>query len=318
MKLKRLSAAVCVMLLCGCGAKSADTATDFVLDTVVTVSVYDGLPAKDYIELIKVYEKTFSATMADSDIAKINASDGEPVKVSPGTIEILESCRKYYELSGGRIDPTIGGVSRLWDFHGGGSVPDEAAIEEALTHVGFDKLVIDGDSVYLTDPETELDLGFIAKGYIGEKLTEDEMCTAVFDLGGNISVCGRKPGGRPFKIGIEKPFSGGEPIVTAEVSGERHFVTSGIYERYFEEDGKLYHHILDAKTGYPVENELYSVTVVTDDGIAADALSTTCFVLGSTDGMKLIEDTPGAEALFIDKNMEITVSSGFPEYTMIR
>ena len=318
MRRKGILILICVFLLSGCGKKAPDSATGFMMDTVVNVTVYDGLAAADYLELIRGYEEKFSGTIEGSDIARINASGGEPVKVSPGTIEILEKCRQYYEISKGRIDPTIGSVSKLWDFHGEGRVPDKAVIEEALTHVGFDKVITDGDTVRLTDPETELDLGFIAKGYIAEKLTEDEMCSAVFNLGGNVSVCGKKPGSEKFKIGIEKPFSGGQTIVTTEVSGEYHFVTSGIYERCFEENGRLWHHILDAKTGWPVENELSSVTVVTSDGIAADALSTTCFVLGLEEGMKLIEDTPGAEALFIDKNMNITVSSGFPEYSVTR
>ena len=241
---------------------------------------------------------------------------GEAVKVSAETIELLERCRYYYEISGGRIDPTIGSVTSLWDFHGRDIVPYSAAIQEALKHVGFDKVIIDSDSVRLDDPKMKLDPGFIAKGYIADKLMETGCSDVLINLGGNVSVCGEKPGGKAFRIGIEKPFSNGESLVTVDISGKHSFVTSGNYERYFEKDGQLYHHILDAKTGYPVENELSGVTILSEDATEADALSTTCFVLGLEDGLKLIENTPGVEALFIDKNLNVTVSSGFPEYKM--
>ena len=310
--------AICLILLCGCGSREPDTASAFALDTLVSVSVYDGTDASEYIDKICGYEKLFSKTVEASDISRINEAGGERVKVSPDTIELLKRCAYYYEISDGRIDPTIGGVSTLWDFHGEGKVPDPEDIKEALGHVGYDKLEIDDESVKLTDPETRLDPGFIAKGYIASKLMEYGEGPMLLNLGGNVSVRDEKPGGDGFKIGIEKPFSDGEPLVTMEISGRLHVVTSGSYERYFEEDGMLYHHILDAKTGYPVENELRSVTIVTDDGIAADALSTTCFVLGMEEGMKMIEDTPGTEALFIDKNTNIYTSSGFPEYRLYK
>ncbi len=306
-----------LMLISGCSDKKADTASAFALDTVISVTVYDGKPASEFIKETEDYERLFSATIEGSDIYRINAAGGEAVKVSPETIELLEKCRYYYEISDGRIDPTIGSVSSLWDFHqdeDNASVPSEESINEALKHVGFDKLIIDGDNVILSDPGTKLDLGFIAKGYIADRLMETGCRAGLLNLGGNVSVCGTKTGNKLYRIGIEKPFSNGESLVTIDVSGKISVVTSGNYERYFEKNGYLYHHILDAKTGYPVENELSSVTIVSGDAVQADALSTTCFVMGTEEGMKLIENTPGAEALFIDKNLNISVSSGFPEY----
>ncbi|MCR5118353.1 MAG: FAD:protein FMN transferase [Lachnospiraceae bacterium] len=315
MRNKLILCVLIFILLAGCGGKDSDTAAGYALDTVVSVTVYDGQPADKYIEKIGDYEKLFSKTVQGSDIDRINNANGGPVQVSAGTIEMLKRCEYYYEVSGGKIDPTIGGVTKLWDFQSG-KIPDKDAINEALKHVGFDKVVIDGNTVTLKDTKTELDLGFIAKGYIAGRLTADENSSILVNLGGNIAFNGEKPDSKPFKIGIEKPFSGGKSLVTMDLNGKNAVVTSGIYQRYFEKDGKIYHHILDAKTGYPVENDLYSVTIVMENATEADALSTTCYALGAKEGMELVENTPGAEAMFIDKNMNIKVSSGFPKYQM--
>ncbi len=311
---------VCLLIFAGCG-REPDVAAAFSMDTYVEIEVYDGLPAREYLARINDLADIFSRTTAISDIYRINASEGEAVTVEPETIDILEKCRTYYELSNGLIDPTIGTVSKLWDFGGTGRnpdkrIPNQESLDFGLQYVGFDKLVIEGNTVRKTNPYTELDLGFIAKGYIGGKVLENEDGNILMDLGGNIAVCGEKEGRKPYKIGIKKPFSENEVLLTIELTGKKFVVTSGIYERCFELNGKLYHHILDVNTGYPVDNELCSVTIIADDGTAADALSTTCFVLGTEKGMELIENTEGTEALFIDKDMNLTFSSGFPEYEM--
>ncbi len=316
LKLSALIFTACLLLFC-CGKKEPDNASGFALDTYVNIEVYEGRAAADLLGLIDEHEKLLSKSITDSDIARVNSADGGAVKVSAETLKLLRDCAYYYEISDGRIDPTIGSLSTLWDFKEADKVPSDEEIKEALKHVGFDKIVIEGDTVRLKDPGTRLDLGFIAKGYIAGCIA-DETQDALINLGGNIVVKGKKPGNKPFRIGIEKPFGGGAALLVFEVQGDVSVVTSGIDQRGFECGGRWYHHILDAKTGYPADNELLSVSILCADPETADALSTTCFVLGREEGSKLIENTEGAEALFIDKDMNITVSSGFPEYSLVQ
>ena len=160
-----------------------------------------------------------------------------------------------------------------------------------------------------------LDLGAIAKGYIADKLkeylVENGVEHALINLGGNILIIGDKPDGSKYNIGIQKPFDQtGQPITSVKVS-DTSLVTTGIYERCFEKDDTLYHHILDPATGYPCQNNLYSVTIVTKSSVMADALSTTCFLLGLKDGMELINSLEGVEALFITDDYELHYSDNF-------
>ena len=301
-----LSACFLIFILCtlsGCKRNPEPvTRTDFVLDTVATVTVYD-IAEKDRAEHIlneafseiRRYEKLFSAEIGDSDVAKINRAKGEKTVVSPETAELIGIALKYSELSDGAFDITIRPVSGLWDFKDPEAVPpDKADIEEALTHVGYEKIVLDEkeSSVFLSDSEAEIDLGGIAKGYIADKvkefLIENGVGSAIINLGGNVLLIGSKPGNVPFSVGIEKPFSGEQMIMILEVS-DVSMVTSGNYERYFKYKDKLYHHILDTKTGYPVENGLNSVTVLTDRSVDGDALSTAFFCVGS-EGAAALEE----------------------------
>ncbi|MDE6531852.1 MAG: FAD:protein FMN transferase, partial [Lachnospiraceae bacterium] len=125
-------------------------------------------------------------------------------------------------------------------------------------------------------------------------------------------VLGSKPDNEPFTVGVEKPFGDGDPIASFALT-DCTLVTSGVYHRYFYDGDTLYHHILDTATGYPVENHLYSVSILGESSLTCDALSTTCFVLGPEDGLKLIETLDGVEAMFITDDNTIQYSSGFPE-----
>ncbi len=324
------------------GVASAD---GFYLDTYVTVSVYapedpgSGFAKEDNYEIARSAAESslslcgelqdfhFSKTGQDSTIWMINHSEGRPVAADDDTIELLHAAQYYYDISDGKVDPSIGTLTELWDFHGetmssaGSRIPSEEALSQALAHTGFDKVSIEGNIVTLLDPEIRLDPGYIAKGYIADQMREEILqsgCSAgIINLGGNVVLIGDKPGCEDglYTVGIEKPFAEGEPILTIRVK-DCSVVTSGIYERCFTENDTLYHHILDVTTGMPVNNNLCSVTIVCHDSLDADALSTTCFVLGIEKGLALIESTDGAEALFIDKDLKLYSSSGFPEITM--
>ena len=142
---------------------------------------------------------------------------------------------------------------------------------------------------------------------------ENGVESAVINLGGNVLCVGSRPDGTPFRVGLQRPFADrNETIATIEVS-DLSVVSSGIYERYFEQDGQLYHHILDPATGYPCENNLVAVTILSEESTDGDGLSTTCFALGLEKGMELIESLENVEAMFITEDNELHYSSGFPQ-----
>ena len=297
--------------------------TGFYLDTVISVTVcgmegdasFSDSAAESAIDasfsVCSYYESIFSNTISSSDISRINAAGGLPVEVSSDTVEILNTALKYSELTDGAFDVTISPVSSLWDFKSEDAVPpDDALIKEALTHVGYDNIMIDGNSVSLTDPKAAIDLGGIAKGYIADRMKECleslNVTSAIINLGGNVLTIGRNPDGSDFNIGIQKPFAGQNTVITSVKVDDLSIVSSGPYERYFEYQGRIYHHILDPKTGYPVDSGLNGVTIVSDKSVDGDALSTSCFVLGEEKGKTLIESIGSVRAIFINTDNEIS------------
>lgn len=301
------------------------TETGFYLDTVVQITLYDidgrdscSENIRECFAMIDRYEHLFSSTIEDSDIWKINHSGGVPVTVSDDTVILLQTALYYSELTDGRIDVTVLPLSSLWDFGSDRSAhrPDNNAIREALTHIDYRTVQINGNTVTLSDPEASIDPGFIAKGYIADRLKEflvdQNVKSACINLGGNLITIGNKPDGRPYRIGIQKPFADEGEIITAIDVTDSSIVSSGIYERYFYEDGTLYHHLLDTSTGYPADNNIAGVTIISPSSVDADALSTTCFFLGLDDGMKLIESLEDTEVLFITTDGTLHCSDGFP------
>ncbi len=286
-------------------------------DTVVQVEAWgaDREILDRCEELCAYYENLLSPSIEESEIYKINQSHGLPVSVSDETAELLRLGTHYGELSGGKFDITIASASDLWDFTGGtnGSIPDSSALEEAVSHIDYRCIQIDGNTVTLTDPEAKIDLGGIAKGYIADRLkdylTDAGVSHALINLGGNVLTLGGRYDGSDFRIGIQKPFSGDGTVLGTVSVSDSSVVSSGDYERYFEKDGAIYHHILDPDTGYPVQNDLDQVTIISDRSVDGDALSTTCYALGLEDGMKLIRSMEEIEAVFVTKDGELHTSS---------
>lgn len=293
--------------------------TGFYFNTVITITLYDSTDESildECFSLAQTYENRFSKTIASSDIWNINHAFGTPVEVHPDTIEVLQTSLTYAELSEGKIDPTIGTVSKLWDFSDTthATLPEASVLKEALTHVDYHSVSIQNRTVTLTDPEAELDIGFIAKGYIADRIKEylvsEGVSSAIINLGGNVLTIGVKPDGTPFQVGVQEPFSApGTTALTLPVA-DCSIVSSGNYERYFTIDNKLYHHILDPNTGYPAETNLNAVTILSDSSMHGDALSTTCFLLGSVKGMQLIESLENTEAVFILTDGTLLYSDG--------
>ena len=322
--------------LAGCQASSKETPisrTGFFFDTVVTITLYDETQSElldDCMQLCSDYEAPLSRTVSDSEISELNQAKGQPLALSEDTVNIINDAIYYSSLSSGAFDITIGSVSSLWDFTGNSAKeqslseqsdtalipPKQTTIEKQLPHVNYKNILVNGQEVSLNDAETIIDLGGIAKGYIADclksYLLEHGVTNAIIDLGGNILTIGNKPDGTPYRIGIKKPFGENGSVITSVNITDQSVVTSGIYERYFEYEGRLYHHVLSPYNGYPVDNGLYSVTIVSDSSAAGDALSTACLVLGPKDGMALIESIPDIEALFITNQEELIYSSDFP------
>ena len=273
------------------------------------------------------YEKILSRTAEGSEIWEINHAGGKPVEVSDVTIEVLKKGIEYGKLSGGLFDITIGPASDLWDFHdidenhqAEGEIPEDEKLKEAIQHVDYRKIQIDGNQVTLKDPEMEIDLGGIAKGYISDKvaayLEEMGVTGAVINLGGNIVTIGGRTASllsdetEPFSIGITDPQSERGELLGAFPCENQVVVTSGTYERYMIKDGVKYHHILDVKTGYPADTDVLSVTIIADKGCGADAdgISTACLVLGMEKGMEWVQSLDGVEAVFVDTEGNVQIS----------
>lgn len=317
-----LSLLLYIPCIAGCGSSEPVTKTGFYFNTVITLTGY-GSHAEEIIDeafsLCDTYERTFSRTLEGSDVWNINHSAGRPVEVSDETVFLLKTALYYSELTGGLIDPTIAPLSELWNFSGdpAGPVPSSEDIEAALVHIDYTCIKIDRNTVLLDDPGAQIDLGFIAKGYIADQMKsfflEKGMEHALINLGGNVLAVGSKPDGSAYKTGIRKPFSSRNETVSIVALEDRSLVTSGSYERCFTQDDVLYHHILNPTTGYPSDNGLTGVTILSDTSLEGDALSTSCFLLGPDRGFSLIESLSDVEALFIMEDGSIIKTDGFPQ-----
>lgn len=304
-----------IFFLCGCSITKKEplSKTGFHFDTVITITLYDSKDDKilnTCFDYCKEFENLVSRTIESSDISMINHANGQPVEVSDTTIELLKKGIEFGELTDGAFDITIAPLSELWDIKNNpGNIPSETDIKEALSHVNYKDIMIEGNTVALTDPKAAIDLGGIAKGYMADQLKEfllsEGITSAIINLGGNVLTIGEKPDGTFFNIGIQKPFDEQNATITSVQVKDSSVVTSGSYERYFEVNDTIYHHILNTETGYPCDNELLSVTILSEESVDGDALSTTCFALGLEEGQKLIESLEGIDAIFVTEEFEI-------------
>lgn len=304
-----------ILLLTGCSLKTQEpiSKTGIYFDTVIQIDIYDSNDTKlldQCFEKCQTFEQTISRTIETSEIYQINHAQGTPVEVSDITLELIQKGIEYGDLTKGKFDITIAPLMELWDFKNNtGNVPDDVALQEALSHVNYKNIVIDGNKVSLTDPDAAIDLGGIAKGYMADFLKEylvsEGIKNALINLGGNILTIGSKPDGTPFNLGIQKPFDKQGNAITSVKVADSSVVSSGVYERYFKVDNTLYHHILNTETGYPCDNGLLGVTILSEKSVDGDALSTSCFALGLEEGKKLVESLDNVDAIFITENYEL-------------
>lgn len=322
-----------VLLLSGCDKNSANeeapiaemspiSKTNFLLGTVVQISIYnrqDKTIIDKAIDRISEIESKMTINNAETSeiIALNNASGKNEVKLSSDTFYVVEKGKQYSEMSDGKFDITIGPIVKLWNIGTPyAAVPEKNRLEETVGLVDYKKLNLnkESQSAKLEEAGMKVDLGAIAKGYAADEaariLRENGVKNAIINLGGNIITVGGNPSGAPWRIGIQDPFNPRGDFLGVVSIKDQTVVTSGTYERYFEENGKKYHHILDPFTGYPIENNLQSVSIITDKSIDGDGLSTSSLLLGLEEGMKLIESLENAEAIFITGDKKVYVSSG--------
>ena len=280
------------------------------MGTIVSQKVYGDLAAKD-IEKIKAVidglDDMISWREESSEVAKLNS--GESVKIEY-LADVIRQCSEVSALSGGVFDITVGGISQLWNIgEENERIPSDKEIKAELENVGYGKIKLSSDEVKLSQG-VKIDLGAVGKGMacdmIKAYLDRSDMKGAIISVGGSILAWGDyNKAGDKWQVAVAHPRNEGEYLGILSID-EGFVSTSGDYERYFEKDGKRYHHIIDATSGYPAETDLISVTVVCDSGIMSDALSTACFIVGQEKATEILEEY-GASAIFVDKDMNISV-----------
>ena len=299
-----------VLLLPGCTAEEKQAVQSVtyldVFDTVTTLMGTDTRQMDMIHRQLLAYHQLFDIYNdyeGINNIKTVNDNAGiMPVKVDDAIIELLKTCKEYYELTDGAVNVTMGSVLKLWHkARNEGILPDGDALEEAKAHISIESLIIDEENrtVYLSDAEASLDVGAIAKGWVCQRVAENVPAGMLISIGGNVCATGPKDAeGTPWTVGIQNPDRGDYLRKLTLTSGS--IVTSGDYQRYFEVDGKRYHHIIDPATGMPSEY-WRSVTVLCEDSALADCLSTALFLLPLEAGKALAEQC-NAQAVWVDQN----------------
>lgn len=312
-------------VLTGCGGEekvSSQSSQVFAMDTVMLLTVY-GDQAQQGLDqaaqTIEKLEKLWSATDETSEIWALNHSQGSWVALSEDTQAVLERGLELCALTGGALDLTAYSAVQAWGFPTGEyRVPDEAELAQLMETIDYTQVELDGETGQARIPEgMSLDLGAVAKGRLGEVLSQDlkelGVTSALLELGGNIQTVGSKPDGSPWRVGIQDPDSQGY-LAIVEVADQA-VVTSGDYQRYFEENGRRYCHIMDPATAAPADSGVDSVTIVGSDGTVCDALSTALYVMGEEKGAQFWKDHPelNFEAIFVSQDGSIAVTAGLED-----
>ena len=296
--MKRMIAVILAcLLLAGCSVSAPVTKQYFVMDTLMTFTIYDEDALGLYSavsDLMSLLEDEWSVMDKDSILSQLNR--GQTPELDADHTEFLKRVEELSERTGGIFDPKLYSVSAAWGFiDGNGRVPTDEQIQTALA-------------------DKKWDLGAAVKGYAGQEavklLQELGAERALMDLGGNIQTFGSKADGSPWRIGIKDPAGGTANLCVVSVEGTMSIVTSGDYERYFELEGKKYHHIMDPKTGKPAQSGLSSVTVSCADGLTADVLSTALFVMGLEKGSEFWRNSNDFEALFVTQDGKLYATEG--------
>ncbi len=293
-KIKILFMSLVLLVLWGCQTNVAVTESLFAMDTYMEITIYG--PSEIAKKSVKELERLEGL---------LNRDALENGTIAEETAQAIETALLVAHETKGAFDPTVAPLTDLWGFYGGNfSVPSEQELQNTLTQVGYQKVSLNGNQ--LDTGDAVLDLGGIGKGFASDQCCEllknEGVTSGILSLGGNIQTIGRKPDGSLWKIGIANPKKNNETVCTIEVE-EKAVVTSGGYQRKFEQNGKEYHHILNPKTGYPAESELLSVTIIGESGAMCDALSTALFVMGLEKAVSYWEAKKGFDMILVTEEM---------------
>ncbi|WP_367568344.1 FAD:protein FMN transferase [Lacrimispora sp.] len=314
-----------LLLLTGCERKIEPISkSGYMLNTFVTVTIYDKDDPEileDSLELCRSYENILSKTLEESEVYRLNHRplEEKTVTVSQDVANLVSRGISYSQMSDGGFDVTVEPLSSLWNFTSSDPViPGDDEIRQAAAKVGYENLQLEGNTLTFLSPETTLDFGAIAKGYIADRikdyLLEKGVKSAVINLGGNVLCVGEKPDGEAFKIGLQKPYADRNETIEILDIRDLSVVSSGVYERHFEKDGVNYHHLLDPKSGYPYDNGLVSVTILSKLSVDGDGLSTTFFSMGLEKGIELANSLEDVYAVFITEDGEVHYSEGMEQF----
>lgn len=317
-----------LFLLCGCNEKSTVTTVNenknepvvrdiFAMDTYMSLKAY-GNNAKKAIEesenRIYELEKELSATLEESDIWKLDNSAGKAIDVCADTVALIKEASEIGDKTDGALDITVYPVLKEWGFTTGEyKVPEKSRLDELLKNVDYRNISINNNTISLPE-NVQIDLGALAKGYTGDeimKIMESHGITsAIVSLGGNVQSLGSKTDGSPWKVAVRDPFSEDKDMCVVDIV-DKAVITSGNYERFFYgEDGKKYWHIIDPSDGYPADNGLVSVTVIGNNGLECDALSTALFVLGYDKTVDFLRSNPQYDVILVTDDKRICYTQG--------
>lgn len=329
--MKKITTLLFLFLITLCGyANSAESSSEdtkeysrdiFAMDTYMYLKAY-GEHADTALgyssEQILSLEDLFSVTSEKSDIWAINHSNGKPVSVSDDTIAVLNKAIEIGGKTNGALDVTIYPLLTEWGFTTDTQqVPTDDIIAEKLKLIDYTKISVKGNTVQLPD-NMQIDFGALAKGYTSDCVTdilkENGVKSALVNLGGNVHAVGTKPDGTLWKVGVQNPFSPSEQVCILEIA-DKAVITSGNYERFFtDENGRKYWHILDSADGFPADNGLVSVTIVGENGLLCDALSTALFVLGTDKAIDYWRNSADFEMILITDDEKIIYSEGLSDF----
>jgi len=331
MKRKIICCVLVLVLLSGC-APSVNERTVLAMDTVMNLSVYGDKELLDgAVNIITTLEDEFSVTKENSDICKINTYGS--YNVSDDTLDILKQALDICDRTGGVLDISIFPVVSAWGFTNENyRIPEKEELDWLLSNVDYSNIQVDGSNVSIID-NMKIDLGSVAKGYTSNRIIQywkdNGVESALINLGGNVHALGSKPDGSNWNIAIADPKNSESRIGIISISNKA-VITSGGYERFFEKDGQTYWHIIDPSTGAPAKSGLISVTIVGENGLLCDALSTSLFVMGLDKATEFWRDSSDFEAIFVTEDGQIYVTEGLsdsftvnseysnPDYTVIK
>lgn len=298
----------------------------FAMDTIMNMTIEnengDEL-LKEATQKIHNLESLFSVTQQDSDIYKLNHSAGEnSVNIALETADVLQNAKEISQITNGAYNTTISPIVKLWGFtEDEHHVPTKNELQKLLPNVNMDYLELESNdsnewTAFLQKSDMAVDLGGIAKGYTSDYLTkwlkDQGVESGYLSLGGNVSAIGLRNNGEKWRIGIQDPLDSNELVGVLKIE-DQSVITSGGYQRFFETDGKKYHHILDPSNGFPAESGLLSVTIISKNGTKADGLSTALFVMGLEQATALWRNSNDFEAVFVTKDQKVFVTEGLKD-----